>query len=79
MKKAAAMVATQEQPQPTPEPERVKPTVKPEALRARRAELEEAAQAEFEACNIGDIPDWVLSAELRRRGYIVKVYQECAL
>ncbi len=70
MKKAAAMVATQEQPQPTPEPE---------ALRMFKVELEETVTAAAYAHKIGDIPDWVLSAELRRRGYIVKVYKECAL
>lgn len=53
--------------------------VKPEALVARREEKNEAQQAEVKACSIGDIPDWILSAELRRRGYIVKVYKECNL
>lgn len=53
--------------------------VKPEALKARCEGKKEAQQAEVEAVAIGDIPDWVLSAELRRRGYIVKVYKECNL
>ena len=80
-KRAAKLCATQEheQPQPTPEPERIKPTVKPEALKARLEKKNKAQQAEVEACTIGNIPDWILSAELRRRGYVVKVYKECVL
>ena len=77
IKKAKAIVEAEAY--PIPEPERIKPTVKPEALKARLEKKNEAQHAEVEACNIGEIPDWILSAELRRRGYIVKVYKECDL
>ena len=77
IKKAKAIVEAEAQ--PITEPERIKPTVKPEALKARLEKKNEAPQADVESCNIGEIPNWILSAELRRRGYIVKVYKECDL
>lgn len=77
IKKAKAIAEAEAQ--PLTESERIKPTVKPEALKARLEKKNEAQHAEVEAYNIGEIPDWILSAELRRRGYIVKVYKECDL
>lgn len=79
VKKAKAIVEAEVEAQPITEPERIKPTIKPEALKARLEKKNEVQEAEVEACNIGDIPDWILSAELRRRGFIVKVYKECNL
>lgn len=78
MKKAKAIVEAEVESQPVTESMGHRLCVKPEALKAR-CEGKEAQQVEVEACSIGDIPDWVLSAELRRRGYVVKVYKECDL
>lgn len=79
MKKAKAIVEAEVESQPVTGPMGHTLCVKPEALKLRLEEKNEAQQAVVEACAIGDIPDWVLSAELRRRGYVVKVYKECNL
>lgn len=79
VKKAKAIVEAEVEDQPNTKSMGHKLCVKPEALKARCEGKKEAQQAEVEACAIGDIPDWVLSAELRRRGFIVKVYKECNL
>lgn len=73
-KRAAKLCATREheQPQPTPEPERIKPTVKPEAVRERIIERGGAP-------TLNDYSPRELADELRRRGYIVKVFEECNL
>lgn len=70
IKKAKAIVEAEVEAQPITEPARVK--VKPEAVRERIIERDGVP-------TLKDYSPRELADELRRRGYIVKVYKECDL
>lgn len=78
VKKAKAIVEAEVEDQPNTKSMGHQLCVKPEALKSRPEEKNKAEQV-VEAVALENIPDWVLSAELRRRGFIVKVYKECNL
>lgn len=70
VKKAKAIVEAEVEAQPVAEPARVK--VKPEAVRERIIERNGVP-------TLKDYSPQELADELRRRGYIVKVFEECKL
>ena len=70
VKKAKAIVEAEVEAQPITEPARVK--VKPEAVRERIIERDGVL-------TLKDYSPQELADELRRRGYIVKVFEECKL
>lgn len=70
VKKAKAIVEAEVEAQPITEPARVK--VKPEAVRERIIERDGVP-------TLKDYSPQELADELRRRGYIVKVFEECEL